>query len=142
MAKFSKYCSVQEYCFVQEHTAANPNTLATIVALPEIESGRNARPMKQIYFYVPKGTKVLQYFATSTHWLFGPDGSKQQRVQQGNDYITTTIPEGMGGKIWSFGDMSLGKIYFANAPSYLAATPEMLLVPREVAEKDGLAIRK
>ncbi len=57
-------------------------------------------------------------------------------------HVTTKIPEGMDGKIWSFGDMSLGKIYFANAPSYLAATPESLLAPREVAEKDGLTIRK
>ncbi|MEO6906566.1 MAG: DUF4838 domain-containing protein [Abditibacteriaceae bacterium] len=120
----------------------NPNTPATIVVLPDSYNGRNARAMGQSYFYVPKGTKVLQYFATSTHWLYGPDGSKQQRVQQGNDYVTTTIPKGMDGKIWSFGDMTLGKIYFANAPSYLSASPNMLLVPREVAEKDGLEILK
>jgi hypothetical protein len=121
---------------------AKSGTIATIVVLPKLTTGRSAHPMKQIYFYVPKGTKELEYLATDEHWLFGPDGSKQGGVHPGNDYISAPVPEGLDGKIWSFGAISLGKIYFFNAPSYLAATPEALLVPREVAEKDGLTIRK
>jgi len=39
-------------------------------------------------------------------------------------------------------DLYFGKFYFSNIPSYFSPTPEGVLVPREVAIKDGLTIRK
>ncbi|MEO6906568.1 MAG: hypothetical protein ABI210_01635, partial [Abditibacteriaceae bacterium] len=58
-----------------------------------------------------------------------------------NDWAIIPVPPGMDGKIWHLEGAYFGKFYFSNAPSYFSPTPEGLLVPREVAEKDGLQIR-
>jgi hypothetical protein len=34
----------------------------------------------------------------------------------------------------------LGYLWLFNAPNYLAASPAALLVPRELAERDGLRV--
>jgi hypothetical protein len=47
----------------------------------------------------------------------------------------------MDGKPWIMRDLGFGKYYFSNIPSYFSPTIEGLLVPREVAQKDGLEIR-
>jgi len=36
----------------------------------------------------------------------------------------------------------MGIFNFSNIPNYYAPTPDGLLAPREVAQKDGLTIRK
>jgi hypothetical protein len=121
---------------------AKPDQIASIVVLPEFTGGRTAKVLQDMYFYVPKGTKKLEYFTVNKHWVIGPDGSEQQRVEQTNEYISVPVPDGMDGKVWRLRNLDLGKIYFNNAPSYFATSPDSLLVPREVAEKDGLQIRK
>jgi len=121
---------------------AKPGLLYSIVVLPELTSGRTSRPLQRMYFYVPKGVKELQYFTNGLHFLDGPDGSLQQHVKTGNDWVSVPVPPGMDGKLWSIREASFGKFYFSNAPSYFSPTPEGVLVPREVAIKDGLTIRK
>lgn len=91
------------------------------------------------YFYVPRGTKQLQfYWGGGEHRLYDPNG-KAYQVPATRDYVTVDVPLGMDGKQWSFDGRYDSRI-FSNAPNYIAPSPEALLVPREVAEKDGLKI--
>jgi len=96
--------------------------------------------MQQLYFYVPKGTKQLQYFINNStpHNLYGPDGKLIKEVTGDDVYVTIPVPEGLDGKVWSARFLALGQMWFFNIPSYLAASPDALLVPREIAARDGL----
>jgi len=40
----------------------------------------------------------------------------------------------MDGQAWSFTHLALGRLLFFTCPNYLAASPEALLVPKEVSE--------
>ena len=53
-------------------------------------------------------------------------------------FVTIDVPTDSDGGVWSFSKLALGHLWFFNAPNYLAASPDALLVPREIAEKDGL----
>jgi hypothetical protein len=120
---------------------AQPSLPYTIVALPEVATAWSPAVLPQMYFYVPKGTQKIEYFATAAHKVYGPDGSEQKLLQTGNDWVTIPVPLGMDGKPWIMRDLGFGKYYFSNIPSYFSPTIEGLLVPREVAQKDGLEIR-
>lgn len=99
--------------------------------------------MQRMYFYVPKGTKEIQYFWNGgPHVIYGPDGKERARVTASGKYITGPVRPGEDGKVWSFGEFALGDLYFANIPGYLAASPDALLLPRELVEKDGLGKKK
>ena len=50
------------------------------------------------------------------------------------------VHAGSQGQVWSFTQLCLGRLWFFNLPNYLAASPDALLVPQEVAAKDGLAV--
>jgi len=113
----------------------------TIIMTAESPLGRSTE-FQDMYFYVPKGTKTLEYFNQGGgHTLLGPDDSEQSKVAA-NDYAQVKIPAGMDGKLWKLRGVGLGRIIFYNAPSYIAPSPDALLIPREVAAKDGLTIRK
>jgi len=103
----------------------------------------------QMYFYVPKGTKNIVYYYTYTgyhpggpHKVVDPAGNVVKEVAVNGDWLSIPVPADMDGKIWSFQNPVFGTFKFNNLPNYYAATPENLAVPREVATKDGLAIRK
>jgi hypothetical protein len=145
-----------------------PGVAATI---PLLDKGgvpstifRNAYPMQDMYFYVPKGTKSFEYFYTKTrshpggpHNVLDPNGEAVQPLVGGKpietkdfmgnyivdvsgDYVRVPVPAGMDGKLWRFRVPILGFFRFSNIPNFIAASPDALLVPREVAEKDGLPI--
>ncbi len=102
---------------------------------PPLQMGQMAR----VYFYVPKGTRQIQYFwEGGPHKVLGPDGALVSTVTSRGTYVKIDVPDGADGKAWSFAELSLGHLWFFNVPNYLAASPEALLVPREVAERDGL----
>lgn len=65
-----------------------------------------------------------------------------ETVDVNGDYVKVPVPEGMDGKLWQFETPVLGFYRFSNVPNYIAASPHALLVPREVAVKDGLQIRQ
>lgn len=94
-------------------------------------------------FYVPKGTKQIQYFWNGgAHDVFQPDGKLAGRVNQSTGSIASIpVPDGMDGALWCI-RTSVRNIWFMNIPNVMAATPEALLIPRGLALKDGLAIRK
>ena len=127
-----------------------PGDAASIVlGVPYNSSYANTIVAPQMFFYVPKGTKTIVYFYTTTayhpggpHNVLDPMGKVVKEVNTTGDWITVPVPEGMDGKVWSFQNPSMGTFKFNNLPNLYAAAPDALLVPRELAVKDGLAIRK
>ncbi len=98
--------------------------------------------LQQMYFYVPKGTKTLQYFwSGGPHKVLGPDGKAIQEVKVSDEVVTVPVPAGADGRCWSLSPHSHGQLWFFNAPNGLAASPEALLLPAEVVRRDGLGRR-
>ena len=111
-----------------------------------------------LYFYVPKGVKTIDYFFMITdysnsgpHSVIAPDGSVQKTVTgaQSNSFISVPVPPGMDGQAWHFtsptaeaggGQFGLGRFHFFNCPDFLSVSPSQLLVPQELVEKDGLTL--
>ncbi len=98
------------------------------------------------YFYVPKGTKEIRGFAKTYGPMdvTGPDNVIVQKVNSadGADF-SIPVSEGQDGLFWSLGgdvNFTIGQIWFDNVPNVLSASPKIILVPRETAEKDGLSV--
>jgi len=90
--------------------------------------------MQRMYFLVPKGTKELQYYWDGhPHEVHGPDGKLQASVTTKGKFVRLRVLEGSDGKVWSLEKLCLGRLWFFNAPNYLAASPDALLAPRELA---------
>ncbi len=117
----------------------NPDVPCVIVQKKGV-SLHHAGHMQTMYFYIPKGTKEIQYFIDNStpHEVYGPDGKLIQKVVGDDIFITIPVPDGLDGTVWSIRYLALGQIWFFNIPSYLAASPGALLIPREIAVKDGL----
>lgn len=123
-----------------------------IVALPLKD--RHFRAMARIndlYFYVPKGTREINYYYKRADWQFGgphqlstPNGKVVKEIAVDGDYVSVPVPEGMDGKVWKIGGPSfgLGFFNFFNIPGYFSPSPAKLLLPREIAMKDRLNIVK
>lgn len=93
-------------------------------------------------FYVPKGTTQIQYYWDGgAHEVFGPDGRTAGKASGNGIIATVAVPRGMDGRVWGM-RTALRGAWFMNLPNVVAATPEALMVPRDVAEKDGLEIRR
>jgi hypothetical protein len=54
--------------------------------------------------------------------------------------VSMPVPAGMDGSIWSL-RTTPREIWFFNIPNSVAATPDALMIPRDLAEKDGLLIK-
>lgn len=89
--------------------------------------------LPRLYFYVPKGTEHIDYFwEGGPHDVLGPDGKVLAKIAERGKYIRVAVPKGMDGQPWSFTRMALGQLSFTNVPNYLAASPDALLIPREL----------
>jgi hypothetical protein len=53
-------------------------------------------------------------------------------VTASGKFVTVEVPAGGDGQPWSISKLALGYLWFFNVPNYLAASPDALLVPREV----------
>jgi len=98
-----------------------------------------------LYFYVPKGTKVVSIRGSKIWSFMGPisgtlvDGDGNQRVdfrtiRQGGN-LNVDVPDGQDGQFWMFKD-SVGLRHLMNVPPYLSDSPQNLLLPQEVIQKD------
>jgi len=115
--------------------AARPVSVALSRAKHPLHMGH----MQRMYFYVPRGTKEIQYYwKGGPHVVHGPDGKAAAEVTTKGKFVTIDVPTGSDGGVWSFSKLALGHLWFFNIPNYLAASPDAMLVPREIAEKDGL----
>ena len=101
---------------------------------------------RNFVFYVPKGTKDVQFF-----WNHDSPGSISVRDADGKTVSTFTstypigrlisIPVSVGqdGRLWSFPFIA-GKLHFFNIPNYLSYSAGACMIPREIAEKDQLEL--
>jgi len=89
------------------------------------------------YFYVPKGTTTIG--------VFGGNGG-EVRDSQGRrlfwlngrepNYYSFPVPTDEDGKIWEVRHIR-GALRLLTVPPYFAATPQELLLPKKVVEKDA-----
>lgn len=97
----------------------------------------------------PQRCKSLGFYEYFSVWLWdfdrlpggraGPDGTKLKQVETSGAFVKIAVPEGADGSVWHFTRMQLGHLWFFNVPNYLAASPAALLVPEELAQRDGLS---
>jgi len=125
-----------------------PGRVATL-PMGQVQDFRNSKIMSDMYFYVPKGSKTIDYYYTRTffhpggpHQVLDPTGKVVRDVDINGDWISIPVPTGMDGKLWRLHNPVLGLFWFNNIPNYLAASPDALMVPREVAVRDKLPLRQ
>ena len=97
------------------------------------------------YFYVPKATKEIRYIAESGHVTYNmevrdPEGVAVQVVDEDHPAKPIPVEAGMDGRVWSFHTTTFAPIFlsFENIPNYLAVSPDALILPETVVQKDGL----
>lgn len=95
--------------------------------------------MQEMFFYVPRGTRALQYFwSGGPHEVRGPDRKPVAEVTTDDEVVTIPVPDGSDGKVWSLSPRAHRQLWFFNAPNVIAASPAALLLPHSLKEKDGL----
>lgn len=104
----------------------------------EIQRGRRILHLGQfrqpVFFHVPAGTKQLTMFWEGGNLkprVHRPDGEIVREIDANGSYVTIDIPAGMDGQAWHFTRFAPQRIWFANAPNYLAASPAALVLPRD-----------
>lgn len=99
--------------------------------------------MQTMYFYVPKGTRQIDYFwSGGPHRVHGADKKLMHEIKASGEFVSIPVPEGMDGQPWHFTQLALGHLWFFNLPNQLAASPNALLLPREVVRADRLSPRR
>lgn len=88
-----------------------------------------------LYFYVPKGTKVIGGFSGGSGLLLNPAQKPVHQFSEKPGYFNIPVPEGEDGQLWSFKN-SAGNRLLMTVPPCLARDASELLLPGEVVEKD------
>ncbi len=108
-------------------------------------AGSHFRGPWTLYFYVPKGTKVVGGWAARiAQWaprISGVlrDGDGRVRLDFASledGWFTAPVPDGQDGRLWRF-EKTQGLRQLATVPPYLARSEKELLLPREVVERDA-----
>ena len=85
----------------------------------------------------------MQYFwSGGPHKVLGPDRKAVAEVKASDEVVTVPVPAGADGQVWTFSPHAHGHLWFFNAPNVLAASPDALLLPRELVAADGLPTRR
>ncbi|MHB1035709.1 MAG: DUF4838 domain-containing protein [Pirellulales bacterium] len=89
------------------------------------------------YFYVPKGTKNIGLFGGG-HGEIRDSENRPHFWLNGREpnYYNVPVPPGQDGKIW-FVRYGKGSIRLLTVPPCFATTPQELLLPKEVVDKDA-----
>ena len=89
-----------------------------------------------LYFYVPKGTKIIGGFSEGGGFLLDPVGKTVHTFLDKPGYFSIPVPHGEDGKLWSF-KHSAGNRFLMTVPPCLARDASELLLPEEVVAKDA-----
>ncbi len=89
-----------------------------------------------LYFYVPKGTKIIGGFNEGAGFLLDPAGKTVHTFSDKPGYFSVPVPNDEDGKIWSF-KHSAGSRHLMTVPPCLARDASELLLPEEVILKDA-----
>lgn len=55
--------------------------------------------------------------------------------------LAVTVPPGDDGKLWYVTGLEASQLWFYNVPNYVSDSPSAMMVPRDVANRDHLALR-
>jgi hypothetical protein len=89
-----------------------------------------------LYFYVPKGTKIIGGYASGVGDLLDGSGKEVHTFDKKAAYFSIAVPAGQDGKLWKFQN-STGQRLLMTVPPCLARNERELLLPREVVERDA-----
>ena len=90
--------------------------------------------MADLFFYVPKGTKIIAARVQHGRGLVvNPEGQIVARVDN-EPMVRVDVPEGMDGRLWKIQQWRGNPFRLLTVPPYFAASPKDLLLPREVVE--------
>jgi len=90
------------------------------------------------YFYVPKGTKVLGFYAkTGRGVIMTPDGKIFAKLAKVKGFARLDLPENLTGKVWQVRNMK-GVFRLLTVPDVLNLNSGIILVPETIAKKEGL----
>ncbi|MDO8544532.1 MAG: DUF4838 domain-containing protein [Opitutaceae bacterium] len=89
-----------------------------------------------LYFYVPRGTKVLGGFSEGEGVLLDPGQAVAHRFAARPGYFSIPVPRGQDGRLWSFKTTN-GNRTLMTVPPSLARNASELLLPEEVVQKDS-----
>jgi len=93
--------------------------------------------MSDLYFYVPKGTRLIAARGGNCRGrVLNPEG-KVAAIVDNDPLIRVEVPEGMDGRLWKISQWRGAPFRLLTAPAYLAASPKDLLLPREVVNADS-----
>jgi hypothetical protein len=94
------------------------------------------------YFYVPKESKkIVLYVQSGSIDIKDPDGKRQLKCSVNGNFVEIDVPENFAGKVWSIAG-KLRNAWFLNMPTILSNNPSTIILPEELAKKDGLTIVK
>lgn len=119
-----------------------PVTIESGIDTPGVTS--HFRGAWTLYFYVPKGTKVIGGWASRiANWaprpsgvLRDPDGRVALDFAQLEEgWFQAPVPAGQDGKLWKF-ENSQGQRLLMTVPPFLARSSAELLLPAEVVTAD------
>jgi len=109
-------------------------TAVTIPATRDAPAEFNGR--WTLYFYVPKGTKVVGGYASAgAGELLDADGRKVHTFGREPGYFQVSVADGQAGRLWQF-SKSAGERILMTVPPYLARSADELLLPAEVVTAD------
>ncbi len=89
-----------------------------------------------LYFYVPKGTRIIGGFSEGEGWLLNPAGKTVHQFESKPGYFSIPVPAGEDGELWSF-KHSAGNRFLMTVPPCLARDARELLLPQEVVARDA-----
>ena len=89
-----------------------------------------------LYFYVPKGTKIVGGFAQGQGEVLNGSGKVAYALEAKPGYFSVPVGEGEDGRLWKFQHLG-GKVFLLTVPPCLARDSKELLLPADVVEKDG-----
>jgi len=89
-----------------------------------------------LYFYVPKGTKVIGGFSDGQGLLLNPTQKVVHQFAAKPGYFSVAVPAGEDGKLWSFKN-TIGDRILMTVPPCLARDASELLLPAEIVKLDS-----
>ncbi len=114
----------------------DPSKPWTVTSLSDTPSpSQSVASTSTLYFYVPKGIKLIGGYFKGRATLINPKGKAVKKLRNPG-YIKLDVPQGMDGRLWKVANLRGGAFLLLTVPPYFAASPKDLLLPSEVVEKD------
>jgi hypothetical protein len=109
----------------------------TIKSTLDDPMNKNYNELWMLYFYVPRGTRVIGLFG-GEHGEVRDSAGRPVFWLNGRDpnYYSAPVPDGEDGKLWSL-RFGRGSIRLLTVPPYFARTASELLLPADVVRRDS-----